>query len=111
MKMSSVGPKHTHLVIDTLAPLGDYLREHQLVSGYGFEQTPEGVVCHLQNCRFADSAHKVAAGNVPCVPCPVFQLMQAALQKRYPSPSLHDHAILAEDGVTCVFHLKLGHGE
>jgi hypothetical protein len=37
--------------------------------------------------------------------------MQAALQKRYPSPSLRDHAILDEDGVMCVFHLNLLHEE
>jgi hypothetical protein len=109
--MSLASSKRAGLVVDTLAPLGDYLREHQLVSGYGFEQTPEGVVCRFQNCRFADTAHKLTEESMPCVPCPVFQLMQAALQKRYPSPSLRDHAILDEDGVMCVFHLNLLHEE
>lgn len=109
--MTNAKMKRTGLVIETLAPLGDYLREHRLVTGYSFEQTTEGVVCHLQNCRFAETAHKIADGDMACVPCPVFQLMQAALQKRNPSPALRDYTILADDGVTCVFHLKMAPGE
>ena len=100
-------PSRAGLVIDTLAALGDYLREHELVTGYGFEQTREGVVCRFQNCRFADTAHKVAEQGMVCAQCPVYQLMQAALQKRDPHPSLRDHTILVEDEVMCVFHLTL----
>jgi len=95
------------LVVDTLAPLGDYLRERKLVTGFGFEQTSEGVVCRLLDCRFAGTAHLVTRGDNSCGQCPVFELMQAALQKCDAHSSLCEHAVLVQDGVTCVFHLRL----
>lgn len=96
------------LVVDALASLGDYLREHELVIGYGFEKTYEGVVCSLQGCRFAEVAHEIAEKeDMACAQCPVFQLMEKALKKRDPNPSLRDHTVLVQDGVTCVFHLDL----
>lgn len=95
------------LVTGTLVALGDYLREHKLVTGYGFEQTREGVVCHFQNCRFADVAHEIAEQGMVCARCPVFQLMEEALQKRGDRPALREHAILTDDDVTCMFHLVL----
>jgi hypothetical protein len=96
------------LVVDALASLGDYLRERELVAGYGFEKTYEGVVCSFQDCRFAEVAHEIAENEgVACAECPVFQLMEEALKKRDPNPFLRDHAVLVKDGVTCVFHLDL----
>ena len=94
-------------VVGALVPLGDYLRDHALVTGYGFEYSGNGVVCRVQNCRFANVAHRVSEGTVPCAPCPVFQLMQEALKRREARPSLRDHKILVDDGVTCVFYLDL----
>jgi hypothetical protein len=93
------------LVVEALMPLGDYLREHRLVTGYGFERTGDGIVCRLQGCRFANLAHQLHEDGVACAHCPVFQLMQEALQTRNTYPLLRDHKVFVEDGVTCVFHL------
>ena len=96
------------LVVDALASLGDYLRERELVTGYGFEKTYEGVVCSFQDCRFAEVTHEIAEKeDSACAQCPVFQLMEKALKTRDPNPSLRDHAVLVKGGVTCMFHLDL----
>lgn len=95
------------LVTNTLVALGDYLREHGLVTGYGFEQTHEGFVCRFQNCRFAPVAREVVEQGMVCARCPVFQLMQEALKKRGQYPALREHTILSDDEVTCMFHLAL----
>ncbi|MEJ2559594.1 MAG: hypothetical protein P8186_25930 [Anaerolineae bacterium] len=95
------------LVTSTLVALGDYLREHKLVTGYGFEQTRDGVVCHFRNCRFAGVAHEIAEQGMVCARCPVFQLMEEALQEGGQCPALREHAIFADDDVTCMFHLAL----
>ncbi len=94
-------------VVGALVPLGDYLRDHALVTGYGFEYTGNGVVCRVQDCRFANVAHRLSEDDMACAPCPVFQLMQEALKKREAQPSLRDHKVLVEDGVICVFYLDL----
>jgi hypothetical protein len=94
-------------MIATLLPLGDYLREHKMVTGCGFERTGEGIVCRFQNCRFANVAHKIAEGGVGCAQCPVFQLIEEVLAQRASQPSLLDHAVLLEEDVTCVFHIDL----
>lgn len=95
------------LVTSTLVALGDYLREHKLVTGYGFEKTRDGVVCHFQNCRFAGVAHEIAEQGMVCARCPVFKLMEEALQERGQCPALREHTILTDDDVTCMFHLAL----
>jgi hypothetical protein len=108
MNRDMVPFRRAGLVVDALASLGDYLREHELVAGYGFEKTYEGVVCSLQDCRFAEVAHELAdEDGMACAECPVFQLMQEALKKRDPDPFLRDHTVRVKDGVTCVFHLDL----
>lgn len=107
MKTKSMPPSRADLMVDALVSLGDYLREHRLVTGYGFERTPDGVVCRFQDCRFADTAHKISEGVTACAQCPVFQLMQEALKNGTSLPSLRDHAVLVEDRVTCVFYLEL----
>jgi hypothetical protein len=107
MESDSTALGRAGLLISTLVALGDYLREHKLVTGYSFEQTGEGVVWHLRNCRFAGVAHEIAEQGMVCARCPVFQLMEEALQERGQRPALREHAILADDGVTCMFHLAL----
>ena len=102
--------KRSSAIVGALVPLGDYLREHQLVTGYGFNCTPNGVVCQLQGCRFADVAHKIADGTAACAACPIFQLVQEALERGETQPSLRDHKILIEDSVTCVFDIVLTPG-
>jgi hypothetical protein len=99
--------KRSNAIVGALVPLGDYLREHNLVTGYGFNCTPHGVVCQLQGCRFADIAHKIAEGTTACAACPIFQLVQQALERGETQPALRDHKILVEDGVTCVFDIVL----
>jgi hypothetical protein len=102
--------KHSSAVVGALVPLGDYLREHQLVTGYGFNCTPNGVVCQLQGCRFANIVHQTTDGSVACAACPIFQLVHEALEKGATNPSLRDHKILVEEGVTCVFDIALRPG-
>lgn len=107
MTKDTFGPDRVGLIVDTLAPLGDYLREHNLVTGYGFEQTPEGFVYRFQDCRFADTLHRAAEEGVACNKCPVFRLMEAALQKRDSHSSLRDNIVFSEDALTCVFRLDI----
>ena len=103
----SQSPQQTTLVTDTLAALGDYLRERELVTGYGFEHTDKGIICRFQNCRFASTAHEVAEQGMVCAQCPVLQLTQKALEKRFHDPILREHGILVGEVVTCMFHLTL----
>ncbi len=95
------------LVVGTLAPLGDYLREHKLVTGYGFERTHEGFVCRLQECRFARASQTLDEDGVACAHCPIYQLMQQAFQTRNMHPLLRGHEVFIDNGVTCVFHLEV----